>query len=125
MHLNTLAEQIRVDNRNNGFDFDVNDVAQVGAKLMLAVGELAEAYEEIRDRKGVNFIYHEQDTLNSLYVADVADNVKLEGFPVEIADCIIRLLQICGEANIDIQGVIMQKLAYNRTRAYQHGGKVI
>lgn len=41
----------------------------------------------------------------------------------ELADVIIRVLDYCGYAGIDIDAAISQKHEYNRTRPYRHGGK--
>ena len=36
---------------------------------------------------------------------------------VELADCIIRILDFCGARGIDIAGAVSDKLDYNKTRA--------
>lgn len=51
------------------------------------------------------------------------NNGKPEGIPIELADVIIRVLDYCGYAGIDIDAAISQKHEYNRTRPYRHGGK--
>lgn len=48
---------------------------------------------------------------------------KPEGVAVELADCIIRILDYCGHAGIDIAEAIRIKHKYNKTRPYRHGGK--
>ena len=81
----------------------------VGDLMMLMVTELAEAYEEYRD-------WHEP---GEVYVKDG----KPEGIPVELADVVIRILVFCGKYDIDLQAVILQKMAFNNTREHRHGGK--
>lgn len=49
--------------------------------------------------------------------------LKPEGIPSEMADIIIRVLDICADREIDIATAIADKMAYNETRAYRHGGK--
>lgn len=49
---------------------------------------------------------------------------KPEGIAVELADCIIRILDWCGKEGIDIDRLITEKHEYNKTRPYRHGGKV-
>lgn len=49
---------------------------------------------------------------------------KPEGIAVEMADCIIRILDWCGKAGVDIDDVVERKMAYNETRPYKHGNKV-
>lgn len=51
-------------------------------------------------------------------------HLKPEGIPSELADIIIRVLDICGTHGIDIASAIADKMAYNETRSYRHGGKL-
>lgn len=99
-------------------------VAWITAKAMLAVGELSEAVEELRNGHAPGEIYYGPDG-------------KPEGFPVEIADCIIRLGDLWhAVVNKQFEGtdaprmllpsfVIAEKLEYNDTRGSRHGGKAI
>lgn len=50
---------------------------------------------------------------------------KPEGIAVELADCIIRILDWCGKEGIDMDAILRLKHEYNKTRPYRHGGKVI
>ena len=68
----------------------------MGEALMLIVTELAEAMEA----------YRHQDQKN---------------FNEEIADTFIRLFDLCGGFNIDIEAEIDKKTAFNKTRPYKHG----
>jgi NTP pyrophosphatase (non-canonical NTP hydrolase) len=45
------------------------------------------------------------------------------GLPSELADVIIRIADFCGHEGIDLEAAIKAKMAYNKTRAYRHGGK--
>ena len=36
---------------------------------------------------------------------------------VEMADTIIRILDYCGARNLDVEGAVLEKLQYNRTRS--------
>lgn len=54
------------------------------------------------------------------------DGCKPEGFPIEIADAVIRIAEYCvGRLGIDLDGAIDIKRRYNDTRPRPHGGKVI
>lgn len=53
------------------------------------------------------------------------NNGKPDGLAVELADCIIRILDYCGHEGIDIEECVVLKHEYNKTRPYKHGGKVI
>ncbi len=113
MTLNQLAEQIRFHNNLQGFTVDAANIDQ---KLLLAVSEICEAQEELRDGRTLTEIYY------SVHVDPTNNGLKKpEGFPVEIADAIIRLLDICHAVGIDIEAVITEKLEYNKSRPPKHG----
>jgi NTP pyrophosphatase (non-canonical NTP hydrolase) len=49
--------------------------------------------------------------------------VKPEGIPSEMADIIIRVLDIAGYYGIDIERAMLVKAKYNESRSHRHGGK--
>lgn len=51
------------------------------------------------------------------------NNGKPDGIAVEMADCVIRILDWFGAVGISPYEVILQKHKYNETRPYKHGGK--
>jgi NTP pyrophosphatase (non-canonical NTP hydrolase) len=83
------------------------DSTFIGSRLMLMVSELAEALEEIRAGRSPWEIY---------YV-----NSKPEGFPVELADLVIRIADTAEWLGIDLSKVIEEKHQYNVNRPYKHG----
>lgn len=78
-------------------------------RLMLIVSELAEACEELR--KG--------HTADEVYFKDG----KPEGFPIEMADAVIRIGDLCAEHKADLEDAIRVKLEFNKTRPFMHGGR--
>ena len=44
---------------------------------------------------------------------------------MELCDCIIRILDYLGKEGIDVEAVLEEKHAYNKTRPYRHGGKAL
>lgn len=42
---------------------------------------------------------------------------------VEFADAIIRILDAAAHLDLDIGGALVDKMMFNRTRPYRHGGK--
>lgn len=83
----------------------------VGEQLMLVTSELAEALEELRDGHEPTAIRYDPTTH------------KPEGFPIEIADAVIRLLDLAGSLEIDIGHAIAVKHSYNGGRPRKHGKK--
>jgi NTP pyrophosphatase (non-canonical NTP hydrolase) len=79
----------------------------VGEVLMLMVTELAEAMEAYRSGN--------------------PESEKIPGFSQmeeELADVVIRLLDFAGGENLNIEGALIAKMAYNEKRPYRHGGKL-
>lgn len=104
--LNKLAETIGFVREKTGFEEPIENPER---KMLLAISEICEAQNELRDGYAVNEIYYNEN--------------KPEGFPVEIADAIIRLLDLAHSCKIDIAHVIAIKIEYNKTRPAKHGRK--
>lgn len=47
---------------------------------------------------------------------------KPEGWVTEFADCIIRILDVCEHHGADMEWALLEKMKYNWTRPYRHGG---
>ena len=85
--------------------------------LMLTVGELSEAMEA--DRKD-NWC----PLTAMLMTPEAVDYKNVKGtVEEEIADAIIRLLDIAGVYSIDLDWHVKAKMTYNETREYKHGKK--
>lgn len=57
--------------------------------------------------------------------ADAKRPPKPEGVGSEFADVLIRLLDDCDRWGVDLAFEFERKMAYNETRAYQHGGRTL
>lgn len=106
-------------------------------RIMLVVTELSEAFEEVRDGRsmtetwysnkkypGQRFVlnpgsgaFEEVDTRTRFDRA----GMKPEGVPSELADVLIRVLDIGDEFGIDLAAMVQEKLAYNASRPKMHG----
>jgi NTP pyrophosphatase (non-canonical NTP hydrolase) len=52
---------------------------------------------------------------------DLFSDLIKDSFEDEIADCIIRLLDLCGFMGINIEKHIQLKMWFNEFREYKHG----
>jgi len=95
--------------------WESNAEREVGTALMLMVTELAEAMEEHRSGRSLDEIWHQPEGHPKVG--------KPEGVPVELADVIIRICDLAGHHKIPLNRALREKLAYNKTRSYRHGGK--
>ncbi len=82
-----------------------------GDMIALTHSELSEALEDYRENKEYNNIYY--------------DNKKPCGIPIELADAVIRIFDICGKYEIDLEKAIKLKMEYNKDRPYKHNNKKI
>ena len=105
--LNQLRDEIHQNAIEHGW---WDEERSFGDIIALCHSELSEALEEHREG-------HEP---TEIYYSNVE---KPEGIPIELADCIIRILDYCGKVGINIEEAISFKHEYNKTRPYRHGGK--
>ena len=88
----------------------------IGECLALMHSEISEALEEWRDGFHLNSVYYKTYT--------PGNPNKPEGFTVELADLLIRVFDLCGRHKLQLVEALQEKMAYNKTRPYRHGGKV-
>jgi NTP pyrophosphatase (non-canonical NTP hydrolase) len=85
-----------------------------GDLIALIHTELSEAFEEYREGHLIDEVYYSEQKPD-----------KPEGVGVELADAVIRIMDLAGYFGIDLATLILEKHAYNVTRPYRHGGKVL
>lgn len=95
--------------------WDDSNTKTVGDQIALMHSELSEALEVIRHG-------HSPEEFWGL-PATHDPGRKPEGFGIELADCVIRILDTCQRYGIGLEQCIEIKMAYNETRPYRHGGK--
>jgi NTP pyrophosphatase (non-canonical NTP hydrolase) len=74
--------------------------------------EVTEAFEEYRSGKPILQTYYDEKG-------------KPLGVASELADIVVRVADVCGEYGINLEAILLEKMAYNETRPYMHGGKVL
>jgi len=114
MNLNTYSKEIFNSNLEAGWwtDEEIQKVKErsfgkytkesatlIASKLALVHSEVSEALEGMR--KGL-----QDDHLPHRAM-----------FEVELADTLIRIFDLCGFCDLDIDGAVKEKYAYNKTRA--------
>lgn len=122
--INELAKEIHKGNVERGF---YEDEKNIGEMLALIHSEVSEALEA--DRHGfycklnrfglMNLMGQDVDsTFKNLY----QDRIK-GTFEEELADIMIRVMDLAAFKNIDLQRHVSAKMRYNSLREYKHGKK--
>ena len=105
--INDLCKKAYKNSVEHGFWKADRDFGEI---IALMHTELSEAFEEYRQGRELNETYYE-------------DSGKPCGVPSELADVIIRIFDFCGGNDIDLEKIILEKMEYNKSRPYKHGGK--
>jgi hypothetical protein len=115
---------------------------------MLMVTEIAEASEEVRNKKPSTYVVWEGNevepdgSINRLnrgnlsspdgkemkeqaYWDESLGIAKPEGEAVELADAVIRIGDYFAMRGWDLEAVVKLKMNYNATRPHRHGGKAL
>lgn len=100
--LNTLAKSINANAVAHGFYEEERNFGEV---IALQHSELSEALECYR--KGEPPVHYKDG--------------KPEGMAFEFIDLIIRALDTLHTYNVDIDGLMKEKMTYNKSRPYKHG----
>lgn len=113
MHLNILCDEIHQNAVEHGFYEKEPTFVQI---INLCHSELSEALEEYRKGCELTEIYYSEEDFiwnQGVPYSDNGEKRKPEGIPVELADCIIRILDYCGWKKIDVEDILKFRRAGN------------
>lgn len=141
MQINDLVREAYENAKTKGFH---DKPATFGDRIALIHSEASEALEAFRDLDNDSYdairvpIYLNQESgymtrdsghySHALVDHDRPDDWVLhkpEGVCAELADIVIRVADLCGLYGIDLEKAIKEKLSFNKTRPYRHGGKLL
>lgn len=105
MEISKMQKEIHENAKKHGW---WEEERNFGELIALCHSELSEALEEHRAGHPVTETYFPV-------------GVKPEGVPSELADCVIRIMDMCEHFGINLEEMIKIKHAYNTTRPYKHG----
>lgn len=107
------------------------DLSVIPEKIALIHSEASEALEAYRvpvariAYQDINSnVYADPDGETFLNPTDATGRLrKPVGIDSELADVVIRVMDLCAHLGIDLERAIREKHAYNETRTRRHGGK--
>lgn len=116
--LTEFSHWIYTDNLAKGFYED-----EIAITKALAMTPKSDAYRKTVRAQRLALITSEISEALEADRKDLMDDhlPQYYGFDVELADALIRILDLCGANNVDIGKVVRDKLAYNKSRPFKHG----
>lgn len=109
-----MTAEVREVNTSKGWRTGGNTF---GDYIALMHSELSEALEAYRD--------HRLADATAAHDQEMDRPAKPQGVGSEFADLLIRLIDAADIYGIDLAAEYERKIAYNRTRPYQHGGRTL
>lgn len=120
--MNTLSKEIHAANVKKGFYEEEKNIGEMLALIHSEVSEMLEAHRKDNWSSVISsysYLFEKgDDAFNSLFESLIKDT-----FEDELADTVIRCLDLAGYLDIDIEAHVKAKLRYNSLRPYKHGKK--
>ena len=121
--LNNFAREIFINNAKKGFWDDRIGIVNKMRDCDMFTEEQVVAVDKAFRAQAIALIHSELSEMLEADRKNMMDD-KLtgrQGVEVEGADAFIRILDFMGGYKYDIGGATLEKLEYNKTRAYKHG----
>lgn len=111
------------NSKEHGFHDGIDPIQSIPLKLALIHSEVSECLEEFRRPDFVAAEFHrcEHGVEAPSCKFDDCWRSKPEGFPAELADVFIRLLDLAEQTGVDLEEAVRVKHDYNLHRPYKHG----
>ena len=130
--LNKLSKQIHENAKSKGF---YDNEKNLGEMLCLIHSEISEALEALRISKYYSNCGVENEWIikgmadknygatfnDDLFFKEQFENMVKSSFEDELADVVIRVLDLCAFKGVDIESHVKAKMRYNCLRPHRHG----
>lgn len=115
-----MTEEVRVINSEKGW---YDSERSFGEMIALLHSEVSEMLEAFRDWDLKDSTKQECEVCSG--ECSCPHLCKPQGVASEMADVLIRLLDMSSRYNVDLAAEYERKIAYNCTRPYRHGGRTL
>lgn len=112
--LTAIAKACHANAEEKGFQSPPQDLATMSLNT---IGEICEHWEAFRKKK-LGDPCDKSEGMLDLFGETLTNEEE------EVADQLIRVLDVAARFNIDIAKAVRIKHGFNRTRSHRHGGKV-
>lgn len=119
-----LVKEAHENSKSKGF---YDNPKNIGEMIALIHSEVSEALEADRENRYAHLNKSEENVLmgwvgDEDYITDYKEKIKGR-FEEEMADIVIRVMDMCGYKGIDLEFHIRAKMRYNASRPHKHGKK--
>ena len=126
-HMKKLQEEIHRIADDHGFWSDYRDLRKLVGEYGGLLGVQEDAPElMIQLSRAMLMVSEISEAVEARRNHDAKDDKlpQYSGFTVELADCIIRILDMAEQFNLPVIEAILDKSDYNKSRPFMHGKQI-